>query len=82
MEDREELLEAAHSRLEQDFVLLGAIGIEDRLQAGVPDTIESLLQAGIKVWVLTGDKQATALNIASACRLFSHCKPLILRAEM
>jgi hypothetical protein len=37
--------------------LLGATGIEDRLQDGVPETIATLRKAGIKVWVLTGDKQ-------------------------
>lgn len=41
----------------------------DRLQEEVPDTIEALQKAGIKVWVLTGDKQETAINIACACRL-------------
>lgn len=47
----------------------GATGIEDRLQEGVPDTIESLRSAGITIWMLTGDKQETAVNIAHACRL-------------
>lgn len=37
----------------------GATGIEDRLQDGVPETIEGLRMAGIKVWVLTGDKQVS-----------------------
>lgn len=39
------------------FYHLGATGIEDRLQDGVPETIMALRKAGIKVWVLTGDKQ-------------------------
>lgn len=47
----------------------GATGIEDRLQEGVPDTIAALREAGIQLWVLTGDKQETAVNIAYACRL-------------
>ena len=47
----------------------GATGIVDRLQEEVPETIEALQRAGIKVWVLTGDKQETAVNIACACRL-------------
>lgn len=47
----------------------GATGIEDRLQESVPDTITALREAGIKVWVLTGDKPETALNIGYACRL-------------
>lgn len=47
----------------------GATGIEDRLQEDVPDTIVALREAGIQVWVLTGDKPETAVNIAYACRL-------------
>lgn len=47
----------------------GATGIEDRLQESVPDTIVALREAGIKVWVLTGDKPETAVNIGYACRL-------------
>ena len=44
-------------------MLLGATGIEDRLQEGVCESIHALEAAGIKVWVLTGDKQETAINI-------------------
>lgn len=47
----------------QDLLLLGATAIEDRLQAGVPETIATLIKAEIKIWILTGDKQETALNI-------------------
>lgn len=47
--------------------LLGATAVEDALQDNVKDTLESLRHAGIKVWVLTGDKVETALNIALAC---------------
>lgn len=43
--------------------MLGATAIEDRLQAGVPETIATLMKAEIKIWILTGDKQETALNI-------------------
>uniref|UniRef100_A0A2K6EQ90 Phospholipid-transporting ATPase n=1 Tax=Propithecus coquereli TaxID=379532 RepID=A0A2K6EQ90_PROCO len=50
-------------------VLPGATGIEDRLQEGVPESIEALHKAGIKIWMLTGDKQETAINIAYACKL-------------
>lgn len=41
----------------------------DRLQEEVPETIEALQRAGIRIWILTGDKQETAVNIACACRL-------------
>lgn len=47
-------------------MLLGATAIEDRLQAGVPETISTLMRADIKIWVLTGDKQETAINIGEA----------------
>lgn len=53
----------------QTFLSSGATGIVDRLQEDVPETIEALQRAGIKVWVLTGDKQETAINIACACKL-------------
>ncbi|KAJ0808151.1 putative P-type phospholipid transporter [Helianthus annuus] len=57
--------------VESDLRLLGATGIEDKLQEGVPETIECLRQAGIKVWVLTGDKQETAISIALSCKLLT-----------
>ncbi|GAA6110536.1 probable phospholipid-transporting ATPase VD isoform X1 [Tachysurus ichikawai] len=69
IENREELLLESAQRLETNLTLLGATGIVDRLQEDVPETIEALQRAGIKVWVLTGDKQETAINIACACKL-------------
>lgn len=50
-------------------VCSGTTGIVDRLQEEVPETIEALQRAGIKVWVLTGDKKETAINIAHSCKL-------------
>ncbi|XP_077572622.1 phospholipid-transporting ATPase IC [Stigmatopora nigra] len=67
--DRNVLLEKLYDEMEQDFQLLGVTAIEDRLQEGVPETISLLKQAGIKVWVLTGDKKETAINIGYACKL-------------
>ncbi|XP_015348135.1 phospholipid-transporting ATPase VB isoform X2 [Marmota marmota marmota] len=69
LDNRDELLMETAQRLENQLTLLGATGIEDRLQEGVPDTIAALREAGIKLWVLTGDKQETAVNIAYSCRL-------------
>ena len=46
--------------------LLGCTAIEDKLQTGVPETIANLAAAGIRLWVLTGDKQARSVSI-SAC---------------
>lgn len=53
------------------FSSAGATGIEDRLQEGVPECIGQLMAAGIVVWVLTGDKPETAVNIAYSAKLFS-----------
>ncbi|XP_032382584.1 probable phospholipid-transporting ATPase VA [Etheostoma spectabile] len=69
IQGREELLFDSALRLETNLQLLGATGIEDRLQDGVPETIASLRMAGLQIWVLTGDKQETAVNIAYACKL-------------
>uniref|UniRef100_A0A8C0PWH3 Phospholipid-transporting ATPase n=1 Tax=Canis lupus familiaris TaxID=9615 RepID=A0A8C0PWH3_CANLF len=69
LENRDELLMETAQHLENQLTLLGATGIEDRLQEGVPDTIAALREAGIQLWVLTGDKQETAINIAYSCRL-------------
>uniref|UniRef100_A0A671VBA8 Phospholipid-transporting ATPase n=1 Tax=Sparus aurata TaxID=8175 RepID=A0A671VBA8_SPAAU len=69
IQGREELLFESALRLETNLHLLGATGIEDRLQDGVPETIASLRKAGLQIWVLTGDKQETAVNIAYACKL-------------
>ena len=59
LHDRERLLHASAHKLECNLELLGATGIEDRLQEGVPETIARLRGGGLKVWVLTGDKQVT-----------------------
>nr|XP_045605910.1 phospholipid-transporting ATPase VA-like [Procambarus clarkii] len=67
---REHKLEDSYNRIEKNMKLIGATGIEDRLQDGVPETIQALRNAGIVVWVLTGDKQETAINIAYSCALF------------
>ncbi|OQR85207.1 phospholipid-transporting ATPase, partial [Thraustotheca clavata] len=55
--------------MEKNLNILGATAIEDKLQDGVPDTIAKLREASIKVWMLTGDKQETAINIGFACQL-------------
>ncbi|XP_034376938.1 LOW QUALITY PROTEIN: phospholipid-transporting ATPase VA [Arvicanthis niloticus] len=77
LESREELLFQSAVRLETNLHLLGATGIEDRLQDGVPETIAKLRQAGLQIWVLTGDKQETAINIAYACKLLDHGEEVI-----
>jgi len=69
LEERDEKLAQSAELMERELVLLGATGIEDRLQDGVSETIASLRNAGIKVWILTGDKQETAVNIGFSCKL-------------
>ncbi|OVA06770.1 Cation-transporting P-type ATPase [Macleaya cordata] len=68
---RANLLRAVAFDVEKKIHLLGASAIEDKLQQGVPEAIESLRQAGIKVWVLTGDKQETAISIGYSCKLLT-----------
>ncbi|XP_066929021.1 phospholipid-transporting ATPase IF-like isoform X2 [Clytia hemisphaerica] len=70
--DREEQLARVFDEVEKDLDLLGATAVEDRLQDGVKETIVSLREAGIKVWVLTGDKQETAVNISHSCGHIKH----------
>lgn len=60
---RQEALDAAAEDVEKELMLLGCTAIEDKLQAGVPECISKLHKAGINLWVLTGDKQETAVNI-------------------
>ncbi|XP_041929977.1 phospholipid-transporting ATPase VB isoform X1 [Alosa sapidissima] len=72
IENREELLMDTAVQLETSLTLIGATGIEDRLQENVPETIEALREAGMQVWVLTGDKPETAVNIAYSCKLLDH----------
>ncbi|XP_076850233.1 phospholipid-transporting ATPase VB [Brachyhypopomus gauderio] len=66
---KEEMLMETAADMENNLMLLGATGIEDRLQENVPETIQALRDAGIQVCVLTGDKLETAVNIAYSCKL-------------
>ncbi|EXL80902.1 hypothetical protein FOPG_05843 [Fusarium oxysporum f. sp. conglutinans race 2 54008] len=72
LSDRQQRIEDAGDMIEQSFDLVGATAIEDKLQKGVPETIERLRKANIKVWMLTGDKRETAINIAHSARI---CRP-------
>lgn len=70
MTNREEELARSFNVIEAHLTLLGATGVEDQLQEEVQETLESLKVAGIKIWVLTGDKLETAVNIAHSCGHF------------
>lgn len=60
------------------MLLMGGTAIEDRLQIGVPETIAELAKSGIKIWVLTGDKTETAINIGFACNLLTTDMELLI----
>eukprot|EP00611_Tribonema_gayanum_P027179 TRINITY_DN6635_c0_g2_i1.p1 TRINITY_DN6635_c0_g2~~TRINITY_DN6635_c0_g2_i1.p1 ORF type:complete len:1273 (-),score=466.48 TRINITY_DN6635_c0_g2_i1:176-3994(-) len=68
---RDEKLTAAANLIEKGMTIVGATAIEDKLQDGVPDTIACLALAGIKLWVLTGDKRETAINIGFSCKVLT-----------
>ncbi|KAK7684577.1 phospholipid transporting ATPase [Cerrena zonata] len=78
LDDREAKMEAVADSIERELILLGGTAIEDRLQDGVPDSISLLGDAGIKLWVLTGDKVETAINIGFSCNLLGNDMELLL----
>ena len=68
--NRDEELNKLYDKWEQEFKYIGVSAIEDQLQDGVPDTIQLLRDANINIWMLTGDKMETAIEIARSCNLF------------
>eukprot|EP01038_Epipyxis_sp_PR26KG_P006476 gene6476-8908_t len=68
---RELIMREAAAVIETKLTIIGATAIEDKLQRGVPQTIVDLAHAGIKIWVLTGDKMETAINIGYSSGLLS-----------
>ncbi|KAL4247497.1 Phospholipid-transporting ATPase [Abortiporus biennis] len=78
LDNREELVDAISAELERDLRLLGATAIEDRLQDGVPETIADLKEAGIKIWVATGDKLETAIAIGHSTNLIGREDNIII----
>ncbi|GAA5832129.1 hypothetical protein JCM5353_008080 [Sporobolomyces roseus] len=82
VEDREEEIEKACDMIEGGLTILGATALEDKLQIGVPDAIAQLHRAGIKLWILTGDKLQTAIEIGFSCNLLTNDMDImILSAE-
>ncbi|XP_039695283.1 putative phospholipid-transporting ATPase IIB isoform X3 [Pteropus medius] len=69
--DRTLKVAAVVESLEREMQLLCVTGVEDRLQADVRPTLEMLRNAGIKIWMLTGDKLETATCIAKSSHLVS-----------
>jgi len=61
-----------YEKFEKELVLLGATAVEDKLQENVPETIQTLYESGTSIWVLTGDMQNTAINVAYSCNLLNN----------
>ncbi|RKO98481.1 hypothetical protein CXG81DRAFT_15869, partial [Caulochytrium protostelioides] len=78
VQGRDEATDAVADELERELTLAGASAIEDRLQDGVPQAIATLAEAGIKIFVLTGDKMETAINIGFSCNLLQKSMVLIV----
>ncbi|KAL8159151.1 hypothetical protein V2J09_000688 [Rumex salicifolius] len=76
--DWDHRVDAVADKIERDLILLGATAVEDKLQKEVPKCIDKLGRAGIKIWLLTGDKMETAINIGYACRLLQQGMKLIV----
>ncbi|XP_048032981.1 phospholipid-transporting ATPase 11C isoform X4 [Megalobrama amblycephala] len=77
LQDREEKLMAMYNQVETGMSLIGATAVEDRLQEEAAETMEALQGAGMKIWVLTGDKMETAKSTCYACRLFQRGTELL-----
>ncbi|XP_039730711.1 phospholipid-transporting ATPase IG isoform X4 [Pteropus medius] len=77
LQDREEKMEKIFDDIETNMNLIGATAVEDKLQDQAAETIEALHTAGLKVWVLTGDKMETAKSTCYACRLFQTSTELL-----
>ncbi|KFO70890.1 putative phospholipid-transporting ATPase IK, partial [Cuculus canorus] len=82
LQDHSRELDKLYEEMEQNLQLLGATAIEDKLQDGVPETIQLLKLGNIKVWVLTGDKQETAMNIGYACKLLTDDMEILEEKEI
>uniref|UniRef100_A0A8C8EBQ0 Phospholipid-transporting ATPase n=1 Tax=Otus sunia TaxID=257818 RepID=A0A8C8EBQ0_9STRI len=85
--DRNLKVAAVVESLEREMELLCLTGVEDQLQADVRPTLEMLRNAGIKIWMLTGDKLETATCIAKSSHLVSRTqdvhifRPVTTRGE-
>ncbi|XP_025410244.1 probable phospholipid-transporting ATPase IA isoform X2 [Sipha flava] len=76
--NREAAKNKVAEKIERKLKLIGVTAIRNKLQDHVPKTIEALMSAGIKIWLLTGDKQETAINIGLSSRLITQNGPIII----
>lgn len=79
--ERAQKMQTVGELIEKNLVLLGATAIEDKLQDGVPEAIEKIRRAGIKMWMLTGDKRETAINIGYSCNLIHEYSTVVILSE-
>ena len=68
---KNKLIDRCYEIMENKLELLGVTVVEDKLQDQVPETIQGIKAAGIKIWVLTGDKMSTVESIALSCNLLT-----------
>ena len=73
LEGRENAIKKVTALMENELVVLGCTGVEDKLQEGVPETLQMLNRAGIKIWVITGDKEETGIAVGKSCGLLEDC---------
>ncbi|KAG6839959.1 hypothetical protein C0991_010024 [Blastosporella zonata] len=78
IDNRDEEIDKANELIEHSLRILGATALEDKLQEGVPEAIETLHQAGIKLWILTGDKLQTAIEIGFSCNLLKNTMDIMI----
>lgn len=78
LENRKEKMHSVGELVETSLHLLGATAIEDKLQEGVADAIDKIRRAGIKMWMLTGDKRETAINIGYSCNLIHDYSTVVI----
>ncbi|XP_012936830.1 probable phospholipid-transporting ATPase IIB isoform X3 [Aplysia californica] len=76
IQERNSKMQAVVEGLERDMELLCLTGVEDKLQEGVRPTLEMLRNAGIRVWMLTGDKLETAICIAKSSKMVSRLQDI------
>jgi phospholipid-transporting ATPase len=69
--DKDEQVAKVQAQLEVNLKMVGVTAVEDCLQDGVPEAIATIKGAGVRIWVLTGDKTETAVDIAHSCQLFT-----------
>ncbi|KAG2382442.1 hypothetical protein C9374_005644 [Naegleria lovaniensis] len=76
---RDRLLMHCATEIEKDLQILGCTAIEDKLQEHVAESIDYLKKAGLNIWVLTGDKTETAINIAYSTHVLHRNKSIEIR---